>query len=151
MTEFLPVVSLREVTPENYNLVVDLHVRDDQIGFVASNVNSLAEAYVFPNRHPLVIYADEIPVGFLMHVFWEERQQYWIFRVMIAAEQQGHGYGRAGMSLLLNLMKNLPDCHQIYISYDPENNGARSLYTSLGFTITAEILGGEEVARLDLS
>jgi hypothetical protein len=33
------------------------------------------------------------------------------------------------MSLLLNLMKNLPDCHQIYISYDPENNGARSLYT----------------------
>ena len=149
MNEFLPVISLRAVTPQNFSAVIHLSVREDQKNFVASNAYSLAEAGIFPHRTPLAIYAAETPVGFLMYAFIEENQRHWIFRLMIAADQQGRGYGRAAMRLALERMRAIPGCSQIYISYEPENDVARKLYASLGFRINGEIEGGEEVAVLD--
>lgn len=146
-----PTVSLRPVTPENFNEVIRMEVRDDQKHFVASNQYSLAEAHVFAGRTPLVIYADETPVGFLMYCYWEEDQQYWIFRLLVDEKHQGHGYGRAAMRLAIERMRALPGCTQIFISYEPENNAARTLYTSLGFVITGEMVGDEEVAVLEVS
>ena len=151
MTENPPAVSLRPVTPENFNEVARMQVRNDQKHFVASNLYSLAEAHVFPERYPLAIYADEIPVGFLMYCYWEERQQYWIFRLLVDEKYQGHGYGRAAMRLAIERIRALPGCTQIYISYEPENNAARTLYARLGFVITGEIVGEEEVAVLEVS
>lgn len=149
MTHITPILSLRPITPENFEEIIHLQVRDDQKTFVASNVYSLAEAYVQPTSTPLAIYAGEKPVGFLMSGFWVERHQHWIFRLMIAADQQGRGYGRAAMRLLLERMRALPDCRQIYISYEPENHIARDLYASLGFCVTGEMVDNEEVACLE--
>jgi diamine N-acetyltransferase len=139
-------VSLRGITPQNYEPIISMNVREDQKNFVAPNVHSLAEAYVFPLRSPLAIYADETPVGFLMYTYWEERQEHWIFRLMIAADYQRKGYGRAAMILLLERMRAIPGCKKIFISYEPENDGARKLYASLGFHQTGDMVGGEEVA-----
>lgn len=150
MTSSTPVVSLRPITPENFREIIHMQVREEQKNFVASNAASLAEAYVFPNRFPLAIYADETPVGFLMYCFWADRQQHWIFRLMIAADEQRRGYGREAMRLLIERMRAIPGCRQIYISYEPENDAARKLYAGLGFRITGEIVYGEEEARLDL-
>ncbi len=55
------------------------------------------------------------------------------------------------MRLLIERMHALPGCQQIYNRYEPENEAARKLYASLGFTITGEIGGEEEVALLDLN
>ncbi len=151
MNDPTTLISLRPVTQENYRQVIQLKVREDQKGFVATNAESLAEAYVFPYRYPLAIYAGETPIGFLLYVYLEERQQHWIFRLMIAAENQGRGYGRTAMRLLIERMHAIPGCNQIYISYEPENDVARKLYGSLGFRITGEIFEGEEVACLDLT
>jgi diamine N-acetyltransferase len=151
MEHSAPAVSLREVTPQNFSQVVNLSVLAEQKHFVSSNQASLAEAYVFPGRHPLAIYADEFPVGFLMYVVSDKGQQFWIFRLMIDAEHQMRGYGRAAMLLLLDRMKALPGCSEVYISYDLENEVARALYLSLGFVVTGEIISGEEVARLVFS
>ncbi len=150
MSQNTTEVSLREVTPENFDAIISMKVRDDQKHFVASNVYSLAEARVFPQRFPMAIYAGETPVGSLMSAIWEERQQHWIFRLMIAAEHQGRGYGRAAMRLLIERMRAIPGCRQIYISYEPENDAARKLYASLGFSITGEMVSNEEVACLDI-
>lgn len=151
MTQATGKITLRAITPANYDAIIGTKVRDDQKNFVASNLYSLAEAYVFPKRFPMAIYAGETPVGFLMYALWEERNQHWIFRLMIAAEHQGLGYGRAAMRLLIERMRAIPGCRQIYISYEPENNVARQLYASLGFTITGEMVGDEEVACLDMA
>ncbi len=151
MNDPTTVISLRPITQENFHQVIHLKVREDQRGFVATNAESLAEAYVFPYRYPLAIYADETPIGFLMYVHLEERQQHWIFRLMIAAENQGRGYGRTAMRLLIERMRVIQGCNQIYISYELENDVARKLYGSLGFRITGEIFEGEEVACLDLT
>ncbi|MBE0697007.1 MAG: GNAT family N-acetyltransferase, partial [Anaerolineaceae bacterium] len=105
-----PIISLRPITPQNFREVIRLQVSEDQKNFVASNAYSLAEAGVFPHRSPLAIYADETPVGFLMSAFDEETQRHWIFRLMIAASQQGHGYGRAAMRLLIERMRAIPGC-----------------------------------------
>ncbi len=150
MNDPTTVISLCPVTQENFRKVIGLKVREDQKGFVATNAESLAEAYVFPFRHPLAIYADETPIGFLMYVYLEERRQHWIFRLMIAAENQRRGYGRTAMRLLIERMRAIQGCNQIYISYELENEVARKLYGSLGFRISGEIFEGEEVARLDL-
>ncbi len=69
---------------------------------------------------------------------------------MIAEAHQRRGYGREAMRLLIERMRAIPGCRQISISYGPENNEARTLYSSLGFRITGEYEGEEEVARLDL-
>jgi diamine N-acetyltransferase len=151
MPEETPIISLRPVTPQNYEAVVTMRVREDQKNFVASNLASLAEACVFPQRYPLAIYAGETPVGFLMSAYIEETQRHWIFRLMIAADQQGRGYGREGMRLLIERMRAIPGCALIYISYEPENDAARKLYVSLGFRINGEIEGGEEVAVLEFA
>lgn len=151
MSPLTPEISLREVTPQNYETIITMQVREDQKNFVAPNVHSLAEARVFPNRYPLAIYANETPVGFLMYAYWEERQQHWIFRLIIAAEHQGQGYGRAAMRLLVERMRAIPGCQQIYISYEPENEAAKGLYASLGFCVTGEFVSGEEVACLELA
>jgi diamine N-acetyltransferase len=143
-------VSLREITPENWQKVLELKVRDDQTGFVASNLYSLAESKVFPDCVPLAIYAGEQPAGFLMYTFENERKEWWIFRLMINADQQGKGYGRAAMQQAITRMRNLPGCDKIFISFEPNNTAAEQLYRSLGFVPNQEIVDGEVVFRLDL-
>ena len=143
-------ISLRAVTPENFKEVITLQVREDQKKFVASNLYSLAEAYVFPQRTPLAIYADETLVGFLMYAYIETSQNHWIFRLMIAADQQARGYGREAMRLLIDRMRAIPGCSKIYISYEFENDPARTLYASLGFHPNGEVFEDEEIAVLTL-
>jgi diamine N-acetyltransferase len=146
----MKTVSLREITPDNWEAILKLAVRDDQKNFVASNVYSLAEARVFPEHVPLAIFADEEPVGFLMYTYVHERGEWWIFRLMIAAGEQGQGFGRAAMRQAIARMRVQPGCNRIFISFEPENAPAEQLYRSLGFVPNDEIWGGEVVFRLDL-
>ena len=97
----------------------------------------------------MAIYAAEEPVGFLMYSFWDERESYWLLRLMIAADHQGKGYGRAAMQQAIQLIRGQPGCSSISLSFEPENATAERLYTSLGFKPTGEILEGEIVYRLD--
>ncbi len=150
MSETAASISLRDVTRQNFKEVIRLQVRDDQNHFVASNVYSLAESYIFPGFTVQAIYSGDTPVGFMKYGFSTQSQQYWINRLMIAAEYQGRGYGREAMKLLIERLRAIPDCQQVFISYEPDNQPARSLYTSLGFKITGAIEDGEEVACLDL-
>lgn len=143
-------VLLREITSDNWEALIKLSVRDDQKSFVASNLYSLAEAKIFSGHVPLAVYAGEQPVGFLMYTYVEERREWWIFRLMIAADEQGKGYGRAAMQQVIARMQALPGCECIFISFEPENAAAEGLYRSLGFVSNNEVWGGEVVYRLDL-
>ena len=59
-------VKLKSITPDNYLDVVKLKLRPDQEDLVASNLWSLAQAYVFNHARPLALYSDGRPVGFAM-------------------------------------------------------------------------------------
>lgn len=142
-------VTLRPVTEENFRAVVNLHVGEDQTHFVASNLYSLAEAYINPHFIPRAIYAGDDLVGFAMYTL--EKGEYWIFRLMVAAEYQHQGYGRQAMQLVIAQLRLNADCRRIFISYEPENIGAKTLYASLGFIPTGAVIGGEEVACLEFA
>jgi hypothetical protein len=89
------VVSLRPVTAQNVYAILDLKVSEGQERFVASNANSLAEAYVQPSvAWPRAIYADETPVGFLMLEDNPQEKSHFLWRLMIDSRYQGFGFGR---------------------------------------------------------
>ena len=57
---------LRTVSPENLRAVLALDVHPHQRKLVASNSQSIAEAYFEPKAWFRAVYADQQPVGFVM-------------------------------------------------------------------------------------
>jgi len=141
-------IQLRKISRDNLFECIGLKTSEDQQEFVATNVVSIAQAYVEPTWVPLAIYADDTMVGFVMHGREAETGFDWIIRLMIDARYQGRGYGRATMLEVLSTLKQSPDSKGIKISYEPENRTAERLYAQLGFRPTGEIEEGEVVAQL---
>ena len=149
---------IRLVTKDNWQELIKLKVRDDQTHFVASNLYSIAQAQ-FGDEYeghwdlfPYGIYDDNAPVGFLMYAlnFEHPKQQAFIQRLMVDEKFQGRGYGRFGMQALLDIFRADERIHEVAISYEPENEGARKLYASLGFVEPGEMVDGETLAILKL-
>ena len=144
-------ITLREITPENFSAVIALDVAEDQKLFVAPNVKSIAQAKVYPDSNPLAIYnGDDEPVGFVMYGYDREDEKYYLGRLMIDAEHQGKGYGKAATLEVIRRMREIDGCNAIYLSFVPENTGAEKLYSSVGFEKTGELNGSEIVMRFKL-
>ena len=146
------MLHLVEIDRYNYLSVMDLSVSLDQKDFVASNQYSLAQAYAQPECVPFALYAENRPVGFAMYSLDEDDHQFWIYRLMIDQRYQGVGYGREAMELLIDRIRGLSDedHNRIYISFEPENTVAKTLYESLGFKPDGRVLYGEIVYYLAL-
>jgi diamine N-acetyltransferase len=143
-------VSLREITPENFAKVINLDVAEDQKLFVAPNVKSIAQAYIYPDSVPLAIYNGDELVGFVMYGYDPDEDKYYLGRLMIDAQHQGKGYGRAAALEVIRRMREIEDCQAIHLSFVPENTGAEKLYSSIGFQRTGKLNGDEIVMRFDI-
>ena len=143
-------IVLRAIDRDNWRESIGLRVAPGQEHFVATNVYSIAQAKAQPECVPLAIYDDDRMVGFVMYALDHDEHKYWIYRLMIDAACQGHGYGRAAMEAVLERLRAIPDCLEVAISYEPDNHVAEHLYASLGFRRTGEITGTETIARLRL-
>lgn len=149
---------LRPVTKENWEALIALKVRDDQKNFVASNLFSIAQAQFGEefeghwDLRPFGIYDGDAPVGFLMYGynFSHPTQQAFIIRLMVDEKFQGKGFGRFAMEKALETFRADERIAAVGISYEPENDGARKLYASLGFVETGRIIEGEVEAVLKL-
>ena len=147
---------IHPVTKDNWRRLIQLQVRDDQKGFVSTNVFSIAEAqFGFDydghwDLHPFGIYDDDEPVGFLMYGFnfGHPRYQAFIIRLMVDDQHQKRGYGRFGMEKMLEVFGADERIKEVGISYEPHNEVARNLYASLGFIETGEIVDEEMLALL---
>jgi diamine N-acetyltransferase len=154
------MLEVRPVTKENWKELIALKVRDDQKHFVASNLYSIAEAQFgehIPgeghwNMMPFGIYDEDKPVGFLMISYNYDfaRFQGFILRLMVDEKCQGKGYGKFGMNWMLERYRSDERVKAVAISYEPDNEAARTLYASLGFQETGEIVDGEALALLKL-
>jgi len=144
-------VSLREVDENNFWQCIDLKVADEQINFVAPNVCSIAESKVYSYLVPQTIYKHEELIGFALFGRDPESANYWIVRLMIDEKFQNNGYGKAATLKLIEKMKRLPECDEIYLSFVPANAGAEKLYRSVGFERTGETdADGEIIMRLPI-
>lgn len=150
---------IKPVTKDNWRELIRLKVREDQTGFVASNLYSIAESQFGDDfeghwdLYPFGVYDDgNTPVGFVMYGlnYDHPKQQAFIIRLMVDAKYQGKGYGRFAMEELLEIFRSDERIKEVGISYEPENDGARKLYAKLGFEETGEMIEGEVVAVLNL-
>ncbi len=143
------MVKLIPIGEDNYRECIDLKVDKAQENFVASNVFSLAEAYIYRGQcEPMGIYDGDAMAGFIMYGFNcdEGVGMYEIYRLMIDARWQRRGLGRTALSLAIEDMRRRPDCATIRLS--TANPVAEALYASLGFARTGKMQDGEHVMEL---
>ena len=158
------MIRLEEINGKNYRDMLNLRVREDQKSLVAPNGISLIEAYIAVSHHghafPFGIYDGDTPVGFCMIGFdadddWEDapavaRGNYNLWRLMIDERYQGKGFGKAAMEQIMAFIESQPcgaaSC--CWVSYEPENEAAKTLYASFGFKETGEWDGNEKIAVL---
>ena len=146
-------VTLREVTGDNWRECVRIKVEPEQTQFVASNAFSLAQSKYEPECVPLAVYDDEQMVGFVMYKSEDYglAKTWFIERLMIGAEHQKKGYGRAAMKVLIERLRSQKGYNAILISFVQGNDIAQKLYSDLGFEDTGEIEDGELVYRLGMT
>jgi len=153
----MPAPRLEEITPRTFEAATAIRVRPEQEFAVTPVMESLAEAYVRPAgvAWPRLIVDGDRPVGFLMAFFdidWKQdgtlfRSGLW--RLNIAAEEQGRGYGRFAVESVAAEIRRRGG-KQLYVTWHPEPNGPEEFYLKLGFRITGEQSEGETVGVLDL-
>jgi diamine N-acetyltransferase len=149
-------VTLRLVTAETLDTILGLKVREDQTQFIATNAKSIAQAHFHQEAWFRAIYADEVPVGFVM-LYDEglrdhspENPTYFLWRFMIDKRFQGSGFGRQAMGLLINQVRSRPQAQELLLSYRQGVGSPEGFYRSLGFVHTGEEHEGEIEMRLSL-
>lgn len=68
---------------------------------------------------------------------------------MIGKKYQKKGYGKIAMIQVLEILKIDKEHSRVYISFEPENQVAKKLHESLGFTPDDRIIDGEIVYCLN--
>ncbi|XVV06247.1 GNAT family N-acetyltransferase [Actinosynnema sp. CA-248983] len=141
---------LEPVTEDNYRAVVDLEVHEEQRGFVATNLKSIADAWVYrPKMQPLAMYAGEELVGFAL-LYREQPDDLHIVRFMIDRRAQGRGLGRKGLAAIAEIARG-EGRTSLSLSLVPGNAVAHGLYAAFGFRETGEKDGDEIVMKHDLT
>jgi diamine N-acetyltransferase len=143
------MISLKEITVDNFWEVIDLKVDDWQKDFVLDNAISIAQSKVQAECIPMAIYNEETPVGFVMYCIDREDGNYWIYRFMIDKNFQGNGFGKMAMELLLSIIKTDKDHHKVILDVKKESVAAVRLYESFGFKFTGQIYGTSHVMELE--
>ena len=145
-------ILLREITPQNFKECINLKVAPAQENFVASNLMSVAQSKIYPTYNIFAVYAEDEMVGFTMFGLDTDDNRYYLGRLMIDEKHQGKGYGKAAVLEVIERLKQVEDCKEIFLSFVAENAGAERLYRSVGFERTGENNDyGEIIMRLAIN
>jgi diamine N-acetyltransferase len=142
------VISLRPITRDNARAITRLKVAPEQEQFVASNAISLAQAHFEKYAWFRAIYADETPVGFMMLYDDPVQPQYFLWRLMIDARYQGHGFAWQAVQQLIDYVRTRPGAKELLVSHGQGEGSPAWFYTRLGFQYTGEEDDGELIMRL---
>ena len=148
-------VKLIKISLENWEDALDLKVSEDHKQYVASNIYSIAEGQFYPDVNAYGIYNDELMVGFTMYGTIkgsdsdDDDFRFWIWRLMVAEDQRGKGYGREATKLAIEEARSKGHTC-VVLSTEPHNHKAIKLYESLGFKATGKIEDDEEEYILNL-
>ncbi|MBL8514331.1 MAG: GNAT family N-acetyltransferase [Betaproteobacteria bacterium] len=154
-------VTLREITRETVREVALLDVSESQIGLVAPNAFSIAQAHFSPEAWFRAIYAGDVPVGFAMMEDWSQvtdrapelydgEPYVALWRFMIDQRFQGLGFGSKALALLIDVAKSKTYASTMVLSFVPEGPNAEPFYARHGFVNTGVVDEGEVVMKLDL-
>ncbi|WP_285563728.1 GNAT family N-acetyltransferase [Streptomyces sp. RTGN2] len=158
MSSSSPSLRLVPVTSDNVEAACALTVRPDQNGLVKPVAWSLAQACTSPDTAwPRLIADGETLVGFVMAFlgvrFAPDRPgdplRSGLWRLNIAAAQQGRGYGRFAVGAVNDELRRR-GTPRTTVTYVPGAHGPEEFYRKLGFRTTGETSGDQVVAELEL-
>lgn len=144
------MITLRKITEENFIDAFHLELAEGQDKFVSHPIRSLAQAYVYREQcQPFGIYCDDTMVGYVMVIYDYDIPEYDIWHMMIDKTQQGKGYGKAALDLVLDYIKTKPfgSSNRVTLTCNKENPTAMKLYQEKGFVAT----GVEDEEEIELS
>lgn len=153
-------VDLREIDdPVLRELTAAILLPAEQQKYVGTVDDALRDAAAYPeaNPWPRGVYVDGVPVGFVM-LSWDVRPDppdptlvgpWFLWKLMISADQQGKGYGRAVLDAVAEVIR--PEgATELLTSYGEGEGDPSGFYAALGFVPTGERHEGEVVAALAL-
>lgn len=115
---------------------------------VADNVRSIAEAHFSPSAWMRAVYADEVPIGFIMTHTGSDYEDgidcpgVLLWRFMIAESFQGKGYGKRALEKLIQQLKAM-GIPLLYTSCEQGEGSPEGFYRKLGFVPTGDHYGHE--------
>lgn len=145
-----PEVHFERITAGNVLKICQLSetLSPEQQRNVADNAISIAQGHCSEQAWMRAIYADEMPVGFIMLHFGSDYADgidcpgVFLWRLMISGPYQAQGYGEAAMKLLIKHLKAM-GIPELYTSYHTGPGGPGRFYERLGFIPTGEYYGDE--------
>ncbi|MGW8356713.1 GNAT family N-acetyltransferase [Streptomyces wedmorensis] len=149
---------LEPVTPANVDAALALRVHPHQEHNVAPVAHSLAEAYAWGDTAwPRLVFDGDELVGFVMaflDIPWNEEKdpadrRSGLWRLNIAAEGQGKGYGRFAVEAVRDELLRR-GARRLYVTWEPGEDGPGAFYRRLGFRTTGELSGDQTVGVLDI-
>jgi len=151
------VVSLEPIDDSNRGLVEALGVSPIQEQFVAGVADSLVEAVEEPGGRAIywAIYAEDIPVGFVMISDEVDGPGYipqYLWRLLIDQRYQGRGYGAAALDLIVEYFQRRPGVEVIRTSCGEGDGSPLGFYERYGFTRTGDRVFDDEILlRLEIA
>lgn len=143
---------LIDITKENWLKVLFLTTNKDDMPtlcekYIASNALSMVQAQFENGWITKAIEEDGVIIGFTMYGYCEEHNFYELCRIMIDNKYQGNGLGTQAIKIILDEMKLLPNCNEVYLSTDPSNHVGKHVYKKVGFVAENRTIDGEELYK----
>ncbi|WP_170561262.1 GNAT family N-acetyltransferase [Ruegeria atlantica] len=146
MVEFI-LLSQKTLRP-----LAALTVRDDQAGFVATNLMTMAQSIFESGSDIYGIWNGDEPVGLLATIDMahpdadlddgDDPDGVYIWRLMVDKSQQGRGYGKAALEFAKSVALKKGRANLV-ISVVDEPGSALPLYQAFGFVPTGRLVDGE--------
>jgi diamine N-acetyltransferase len=149
----------RPVTRAHLWALIGLSVRPDQTDLVSSNMKTFAEAPFEPGSRVWGLWVGAMPVGLMAMVhpaeypFFgpeDDREAAYLWRLMIAADHQGHGYGRKAIALAVSVARDW-NCPRVTAGVSDVAHSNLGFYERLGFRWTGRYEEGEKVVSLTVA
>ena len=151
----MTLMKLIDITKENYVQVAMLTTNDDLKPtvlerYVTSNAFSMAQSKYSEKWITKAVENDGNIIGFAMYgpTELDGKTVFQLCRFMIDVRAQGKGFGKAALKLILDEMKELDGCDEVYLSIEPENKRARHIYEDAGFVCLDREICGELLFKL---
>ena len=135
------MISLIDITENNYLKVCELKVAENQQGFVASPVRILASAYAMRNNNARAWAIADIEAKTIIGVIMvkdlsEDPACYTIEQFLIDHRHQNKGHGKQALKLAVDTLAKEQKYPAIEICVKKEASAAVTLYKNAGFTDT---------------